>query len=244
MVFSSIDDGESWQELKGIQDLPSKSSWSYPPRPDSHYVRWLTPSQTDPDYLGVSIEAGAVIYTLDRGKTWNDRAEVGPIDVHTLLKHPDAPARLYAANGGLVSNGDRASYAESMDGGHSWEFMSNGLEKHPYLYNMVLHPNNPDVRLVSAAENASKSHRQPAYSTVYVKNGDEDWKELADGLPTEGAFSHQLANDPNELGAFYAMNNKGIYHLKSDSTIWEELDLPWSKDLAEMRPYYFAVIDR
>lgn len=244
MVFYSEDLGENWIEFKGIQDLPSKKNWSFPGRPETHFVRWITPSATDPDYLAISIEAGAVFQTTDHGKTWSDRAEMGPIDVHTLLKHPDAPARLYAANGGMVSNHSRESYAESLDGGYSWSFMSGGLEKHPYLYNMVLHPNNPDYRLVSASENSSKAHRQPAYSTVYQKNGEEDWVELADGLPKEGVFSHHLVQDPNSIGAFYAFNNYGIYHLAADSTTWEKYSIPWTKDLAEKRPYFFAVVNR
>ena len=243
-IFSTIDEGESWNELTGLQDLPSKSKWSFPPRPESHYVRWLTTSHTDANYLAASIEAGAVIYTTDHGKTWNDRAEMGPIDVHTLLMHPDAPARLYAANGGLVTGRESASYAESEDGGHSWAFMSEGLGEHTYLYNMILHPTDPDTRLVSASASARTAHRQSGYATVYLKSGDEDWEELAEGLPTEGVYSHQLANDPNDVGGFYAQNNKGIYHLKSDSNMWKWLDIPWLKDLFEMRPYFFTVIDR
>lgn len=243
MIFYSEDRGENWEEFRGIQDLPSKSNWSFPPRPETHYVRWITPSKTDPDYLAVSIEAGAVFQTSDHGKTWSDRAEVGPTDVHTLLMHPDAPSRLYATNGGMVSNHVRESYAESFDGGHSWTFMSGGLEKHPYTYNMILHPNDPDFRLISASESASKAHDKHAYSTVYCKNGEEDWLELADGLPKEGSFSHHLAHDPNAIGAFYALNNYGIYYLGAESTTWEKVDIPWAKDLAEMRPYFFQVID-
>lgn len=243
MVFYSEDQGKSWIEFTGIQDLPSKSSWAFPPRPETHYVRWITPSKTDPEYLAISIEAGAVFHTTDHGKTWSDRAEMGPLDVHTLLKHPDAPSRLYAANGGLVSNHDREAYAESSDGGHSWTFMSAGLEKHPYAYHMVLHPNDPNFRMVSASESASKAHGKGAYSTVYFKNGDEDWMELADALPKEGAFSHHLVHDPNSIGAFYALNNYGIYHLGAESTTWEKVDTPWTKDLAEMRPYFFKVVD-
>lgn len=242
MLFYSEDQGENWIEFIGIQDLPSKSSWSFPPRPETSYVRWITPSTADPDYLAVSIEAGAVFQTKDHGRTWSDRAEVGPIDVHTLLKHPNAPPRLYAANGGMVSHHGRESYAESLDGGHSWAFMSAGLEKHPYVYHMVLHPNDPDFRLVSASESASKAHGKEAYSTVYLKNGEEDWIELADGLPKDGAVSHHLVHDPNSIGAFYALNNLGIYHLGAESTTWEKVDVPWTKDLAERRPYFFKVV--
>lgn len=243
MLFYSEDRGANWIEFTGMQELPSKSKWSFPPRPETHYVRWITPSKLDPDYLAVSIEAGAVFQTTNHGKTWSDRAEIGPIDVHTLLTHPDAPSRLYAANGGLVSNNGNESYAESYDGGHSWEFFSEGLEKHPYLYHMVLHPNDPDFRLVSASENASKAHGEDRYSTIYFKNGTEDWVELADGLPKTNAFSHHLVNDPNSIGAFYALNNFGIYHLAADSTTWVKVTIPWTKDLAEMRPYFFKVVD-
>lgn len=241
MVFHSEDYGETWVENKGIQDLPSKSSWAFPPRPSTHFVRWITPSETDANYVAVSIEAGAVIYTTDHGKTWQDRAEISPIDVHTLLKHPDAPARLYVANGGMVSNKKRESYAESPDGGYSWDFLSEGLEKHPYLYNLVLHPNDPDYRLASASESASKAHRDPAYSTVYQKAGDEPWEEMADGLPSQGAFTHHLANDPDDVDAFYALNNYGIYYLSAEDTTWEKLEVPWPNEMVKMRPYFFVV---
>ncbi len=239
-LYYSEDNGKSWTEFSGIQELPSKSEWSFPPRPETHYVRWITPNYTDENYIAVSIEAGAVIHTTDHGKTWNDRTAEGPIDVHTLLNHPDVPARLYAANGDGSSNPKKA-FAESEDGGQSWEYMSEGLEEHPYLYNMILRPNNPEKLFVSASKSAAKAHRSPRYSTVYRKYGGEAWEETAEGLPREGAYTHHLANDPNDVNGFYALNNFGIYWLGVEETTWEKVDLAWPEEYKEERPYFFVV---
>ncbi len=239
-LFYSVDYGKSWAEYKGVQELPSKRHWSFPPRPETHYVRWIAPGIEDKDFIGVSIEAGAVIYTNNHGKTWNDRIEEGPIDTHTLLKHPDAPARLYAANGDGSSNPHKA-YAESHDGGQSWRYMSEGLEEHPYLYNMILHPNHPDYRLVSASKNAAQAHRSPRYSAIYQKIGDEPWTELAGGLPRADAYTHHLANDPKNVDAFYALNNFGIYRLETGEEVWEKLEVSWPNGGLGGRPYFFAV---
>src|SRR5699024_759425 len=114
-----------------------------PPRPHTSHVRWITPSYADENYLHVSIEFGAFISTKDHGESWQDRPFYSPLDTHTLLAHPQAPGRLYAACGdGLTAKGH--AYAESADEGRTWNYISEGLEEHPYLYNMALHPNDPN----------------------------------------------------------------------------------------------------
>ncbi len=35
-------DGGAWAELEALQDIPSRSRWSFPPRPWTHHVRWMT----------------------------------------------------------------------------------------------------------------------------------------------------------------------------------------------------------
>lgn len=239
MLFYSEDRGKTFQEFKGIQNLPSKKDWAFPPRPYTHFVRWITPSYSKKDYLAISIEAGAVLHTNDHGKIWKDRPEKSPIDVHTLLTHPKAPGRLYAANGDGASNNERA-YAESEDEGMTWQYMSEGLEEHPYLYNMVLHPENPNDRIVSASKNASAAHGSQRYSTIYRKMKDEPWKELADGLPREQAYTHHLANDPDKIGAFYAMNNYGVFYLADGAETWEQTSIPWEA-YKDQRAYCFVV---
>ena len=44
--------GGTWRELTGLLELPSRPTWSFPPRPWTSHVRWIAPSphaaDTDP----------------------------------------------------------------------------------------------------------------------------------------------------------------------------------------------------
>lgn len=234
-LYYSEDKGVTWKEFSGIQTLPSKVNWSFPPRPETHFVRWITPSISNPKNIGVSIEAGAFIRTEDGGFSWIDRPENGPQDTHTLLAHPDAPDRLYSASG------DRA-YAESMDNGRTWTYMNDGLGNLKYLYHMVINPNDPNDRFVSASESARHAHGA-IYSSVFRKVGDEAWQETADGLPKKGAYTQVLAADPIEEDVFYALTNHGVFQLSAGATSWTKLDIEWSNDYVRHQPKCFAVVD-
>lgn len=115
-LFRSEDGGSSWRELEGMRDLPSFPEWSFPPRPETSHVRWISPDLAVPGRLFVCIEAGALIRSHDGGETWQDRVDDGPLDTHTLALHEDAPGRLYSAAGdGSISTG--REYSQSPDGG-------------------------------------------------------------------------------------------------------------------------------
>src|SRR5580765_7358068 len=57
-VFRSDDGGESCVDLAGLRALPSADTWSFPPRPDTHHVRWIEADVNVADRLFVAIEAG------------------------------------------------------------------------------------------------------------------------------------------------------------------------------------------
>jgi len=59
-LFRSDDRGASWRELEALLDLPSRSSWSFPPRPWTSHVRWIAPSPHDAKLLLVRIELGGL----------------------------------------------------------------------------------------------------------------------------------------------------------------------------------------
>src|SRR5688572_9639502 len=40
-VYRSADDGRTWDDLASLRDLPSAPTWSFPPRPWTHHVRWI-----------------------------------------------------------------------------------------------------------------------------------------------------------------------------------------------------------
>src|ERR1700756_3987402 len=72
-VFRSDTGGDSWVDLAGLRALPSADTWSFPPRPHTHHVRWIEADASVADRVFVAIEAGALVRTFDGGRTWRDR---------------------------------------------------------------------------------------------------------------------------------------------------------------------------
>src|SRR4051812_43917097 len=87
-VWRSADAGTTWEQTSRLETLPSSSEWSFPPRPDTHHVRWIACHPLEPERLWVAIEAGALVSTIDGGRTWRDRVAGGPI-VTTFVIGPD-----------------------------------------------------------------------------------------------------------------------------------------------------------
>ena len=129
-LYRSTDHGDTF-ELASALDLPSRSRWSFPPRPRTHHVQCI--AHTSDGRMHLAIEAGAMIRSRDSGRTFEDRLPDSPVDTHVLLTHPLAPRWLYAALGDALLRPGR-SFAESPDGGDTWVYSGKGLEASPYLY--------------------------------------------------------------------------------------------------------------
>ena len=219
-VFRSENGGETWTELSGLRALPSSQSWSFPPRPETHHVRWI---ETDPTVAGrvfVAIEAGALVRTLDGGRTWLDRVRGGPIDTHSAATHKMALDRVYSAAGD--------GYFESFDAGESWSRQVDGLQ-HRYLVGVAVDPADPNTVIVSAASGpfvAYSPRRAEAY--VYRKTARSRYGLAMEGLPDgQGTIASRLATNPNEPGVIYAANNHGVFRTADAGQTWQALEIPW-----------------
>ena len=102
------DDGDSWRELEALQTIPSKPTWSFPPRPWTSHVRWIAPNPHEAGILLVGIELGGLMRSEDGGGSFSDHRAGAQRDVHALGD------RLFA---GLR---DGRLYA-SPDGGDTWD---------------------------------------------------------------------------------------------------------------------------
>jgi len=234
-LYRSDDGGESWRDLTTLRDLPSSSTWSFPPKPETHHVRWIAPHPTTPGQIFVAIEAGALVQTPDGGETWQDRVPGGPYDTHTMLIHPDRPDRLISAAGD--------GFFVSPDRGQTWHQPEDGLPWR-YCWGLAVDPNDPDTILMSVAPGAGRGHgrREVARATVVGRRGDEAWQILSDGLPDpDGTTLSVLVADPDNTGTFYALNNTGLYRSMNSGTSWERLDVPWKDEYRDHRPPALAI---
>jgi photosystem II stability/assembly factor-like uncharacterized protein len=222
-VYRSADGGDTWTERPGLAGLDSSDRWSFPPRPDTHHVRWLEPHPGDPDTLYVSIEAGAFLRTRDGGGTWLDRPEGARRDNHTLATHPEDPDRVWSAAGD--------GYAESHDAGDTWTYPQDGLD-HRYCWSLALDPADPDTVVLSAASGAGSAHGSNGESYLYRRTDGADWTRVDDGIPTgEGVRRYVLASgtDPGEV---YACGDRGPFRSTDGGATWTALALDWPAAVA------------
>ena len=56
VIFSSTDGGQAWGKIDGFNKPKSSSTWSFPPRPWTHHVRWIEPDKNKEGYIFAAIE--------------------------------------------------------------------------------------------------------------------------------------------------------------------------------------------
>lgn len=233
-VYRSRDAGDTWEHLDGLRDLPSASSWSFPPRPHTHHVRWIEVDPADPDHLYVSIEAGALVQSHDGGATWEDRVPGSRRDNHTLTTHGDAPESVWAAAGD--------GYAESHDSGETWEHPQEGLN-HRYCWSVAVETDgDAHTALLSSASGPRTAHSpSAAESYVYRRRGGR-WERCDADLPAgEGMLRAELARGERE-GEFYALTNLGLFRTPDAGDTWHEVDVQWSDGFTRETPMGLRVV--
>jgi len=219
-VFRSVDGGASWTEQASLLALRSRPTWSFPPRPTTHHVRWIEADPVVPGRLYVAIEAGALVRTQDGGRTWEDRVPSGPFDTHTAATHRLAPDRVYSAAGD--------GYFESHDAGRTWTRHMDGL-RHRYLVGIAVDQEEPGTVLVSGADGPWSAYDPPrAEAYVYRRSGRSAWHVAMEGLPdAQGTSAARFAAHPDAPAAVYAANNHGVFHSADAGRKWAALDIPW-----------------
>jgi photosystem II stability/assembly factor-like uncharacterized protein len=233
-LFQSTDGGASWDELPGLAELPSAPTWSFPPHPETHHVRWIAVDPVLPARLFVAIEAGALVHSDDGGLTWHDRVSGGPLDTHTLVIHPRSSEHLYSAAGD--------GYFESHDGGATWSREELGL-RHRYAWGCVVDPQDPGTVIISASKTPMMAHAADgAESWIYRRARGAAWAPVPEGLPDPtGTTVSALAIDPVCASVVYAANNRGVFRSDDMGETWRRLDVAWPDRLLRQRVAGIAV---
>ncbi len=202
-------DGARWQDLAALQDIPSRSTWSFPSRPWTHHVRWIAPDPHRAERLLVGIELGGVMRSDDGGATFSDHRAGAKLDAHSLAWHPTADGWAYQAAG------DGAAW--SRDGGVTWEAADTRRDL-GYCWAVAVDPGEPERWYVSAATGPGTAHRgTSAHGKLYRWEG--AWHGLA--LPSE-AMPYALVARDGELLA--GMSDGRLLRSADRGDTWDELD--------------------
>jgi photosystem II stability/assembly factor-like uncharacterized protein len=214
-IWRSADAGRTWQQTSDLRTLASSSTWSFPPRPDTHHVRWIACDPVAPGRLWVAIEAGALVSTIDGARTWRDRVPAGPYDTHELAIHPRAPETL------RVAAGD--GYFESDDAGVTWRSPSAGLEVN-YLRSVAIDPEDSDVVLVSGASGPYSAYTAGrSDGRLYRRLAGERWERVRDGWPEPATTIAPLLCAGVKAGELWAADERGVHRSDDGGRSWRRV---------------------
>ncbi len=207
-LFVSRDGGHAFEELEALQEIPSRESWSFPPRPYTSHVRWIAPHPSTPALLLVGIELGGVMRSVDGGASFEDHPEGAVADVHVLAWHPEASDRAYEAGGGGA--------AWTHDRGETWRRLDAGRSR-DYCWGLAVDPTDADCWFVSAATSASRAHGSgDSDAAVYRSRDGGAWARIGEGLPDPlHTFPYALATTEKALwvglgdGRIYRSGDQG-----------------------------------
>jgi photosystem II stability/assembly factor-like uncharacterized protein len=198
----------------GMSDRPTCLA-ADPLVPDTHHVRWIACHPGEPNRLWVAIEAGALVSTIDGGRTWRDRVPGGPWDTHELAVHRDASDTL------RVSAGD--GYFESHDGGATWRSPGAGLDV-GYLRSVAIDPGDPNAIVVSASTGPYSAYvAGRSDGRLYRRVGDERWERVRDGWPDPPATIAPLLCAGSKPGELWAADERGVHVSEDGGKSWRRV---------------------
>jgi hypothetical protein len=221
-LFRSLDYGLSWEELTSFRNIFSRRFWFSPAEPPfSAYIQGIALSPADTAVILVGIEAGAVVRSVDGGKTWQDHRKGALRDCHSITFHSSQGNWVYEAGG------TGAGIAISRDGGNTWEQNRAGLDRH-YGWACAADPVHPEVSYVSVSPSPSNAHSESdAQAYIYRSNVAGKWEKLDGGLPQPlNHMPYALLTDPSEPGHVYAgLSNGDVWYSRDLGDSWERLPL-------------------
>ena len=139
-LYVSTNRGETWDELEGFQELPSRDEWHTPRHRNEAHVRSLGVHPETPDRVIAGVEVGGVHVSEDQGETWTERRDGVHDDVHHIL--------ILGPDEYVASCGD--GLYRTSDAGQSWTQLDTELDHRYFREAFEL-----DGRLYAAAARSS-----------------------------------------------------------------------------------------
>jgi photosystem II stability/assembly factor-like uncharacterized protein len=229
-LFKSDDGAESWFEVKGLTNHPTREKWMPGMGGMMVHSICLHPNDTKKMYVGIS--AAGTFFTEDAGQTWEPRnkgvlaeflpekyPEVGQC-VHHMESHPAKPDVLYQQNHCGVYRSD--------DGGKEWIDLCDGLPSR-FGFPLQIHPHDPDTVYVIPEEGADfRCPVNAEFAVFRSRNRGENWERLDKGLPNKNAYlnvyRHSMSADTCDPCGLYIGTSTGqIFYSRDQGDSWELL---------------------
>ena len=200
-LFRSDDGGDSWEMVPGISNHEHARKWN--PGNGGLCMHTII---SDGNRVHLGISTGGHYVSEDGGRTFtasnrgigagfapDPYPEFGQC-VHKIVRHDDAPGRLYMQNhGGWASwdgpGGPRPDIGvlRSDDHGRTWRSIAKGLPS-DFGFPIVVHPDDADTVYVMPLEPMTRACPGGAPAVWRSENGGDSWKRLAKGMPKKSTY--------------------------------------------------------
>jgi photosystem II stability/assembly factor-like uncharacterized protein len=213
-LFRSMDQGETWELVRGLWDRPERSQW-FGGGKDEPGIHSICVDPRDSRHVTVGVSCGGVWDSRDLGATWECkatgmRAEYMPPDrafdpniqdVHRLVQCPSQPDAMWAQHHNGVFR--------TTDGGAQWHELTNCAPSN-FGFAAAVHPQRPNTAwFVPAMKDERRVPVDGAFVVSRTDDGGESFSVQRNGLPQDSAYDivyrHCLAVD--ETGDRLAMGS-------------------------------------
>jgi hypothetical protein len=216
-LFRSEDTGKTWEPLDGMLALSDgvKKKWDVPPRLrgiESPHVRHIFVHPDDQNILMVLLEHGGVLFSRDRGKSWEDRsAGIDYVDMHYIENYPGSKERYYVSSARGFFRSDNA--------GQQWQRAERGMpwaDTPLYCYSHEWHfvPGDSPRMVLCGGRGSpgvwSREHTDPRGHILLSDDGGENWRVTTRGLERENPWMPWvLLHHPHDANALFCGTGDG-----------------------------------
>ena len=234
-LFRSTDGGGNWQELSGLRQHTTGSSWS--PGAGGMCLHTILIDPSNRLRMYVAISAAGAFRTDDGGVSWkpinrglhsqyipNPTAEVGHC-VHRIAHHKSAPSTLFMQKHWDVMRTD--------DAGDNWREVSGNL---PTDFGFVIdvHAHEPETVYVLPIKSDAEHFVHDGKLRVFrSRTGGDDWEPLTNGLPQKDCYVNVLRDamaidSLDECGVYFGTTGGQVYVSPDGGDHWQAIvhDLP------------------
>jgi hypothetical protein len=224
-LFVSLDHGEGFEPLPGLNEHPSRPSWE--PARGGFAVHSIYLDPGDPRRIYAAVSAGGAFRSDDGGQSFRPinrgvRAHNLPSpspetghNIHRLVMHPARPERLYRqCYHGTYRSDDR---------GDSWTEITAGLPS-DFGYALAVCPRDPDTVFVIPEESQHMRTTAGARLCVYRSgDGGRSWEPRTRGLPQEHVYvtvlREAMATDPLD-GVYFGTSSGHLFASRDRGGHW------------------------
>jgi hypothetical protein len=228
-LFSSDDDGETWQPVSGLNEHPTRPTWFPGAGGLCAHVVLTHPERPNQIYCGMS--AVGVWRSDDGGATWMPKNE----GVRNLIPEQKADGIGYCVHGlaqdpddlDVLYRQDHTGMYRSRNGGDGWERIENGLPSW-FGFPITVHAAS---RTLFSFPMESDEYRLPVEGKCRIyrsRNGGDSWEAVSAGLPTGPYYGSVLRNalavDALEPAGVYVGSTSGDMFVSADGgDSWQSL---------------------